>query len=163
MTAIPSGISRLHRWYRGTLYQAIILGLVSFTQAGIWDALNSTGAGGLASPYLVNASNVITYLVMIIASPLFAIASHRWNLKWVLVGGTMGYVPYFAALYCNSAFGTEWLLVVGSVTCGISVPSLYLQDESHHTDYYISGCSTVGFGGDNSCWISRVRKSWHLQ
>ena len=30
----------LHRWYRGTLYQAIALGLISFTQPGIWDALN---------------------------------------------------------------------------------------------------------------------------
>lgn len=32
---------RLHRFYRGTTFQAIILGLVSFTQPGIWDALNS--------------------------------------------------------------------------------------------------------------------------
>lgn len=31
----------LHRWYRGTLYQAVVLGLISFTQPGIWDALNS--------------------------------------------------------------------------------------------------------------------------
>lgn len=34
-------ISPLKRFYRGTIYQAIILGLVSFTQPGIWDALNS--------------------------------------------------------------------------------------------------------------------------
>lgn len=126
MTVNATGVWRLRRWYRGTLYQAIVLGLVSFTQAGIWDALNSTGAGGLASPYFVNASNVITYTVMIIASPLFAIACNRWNLKWVLVVGTLGYVPYFAALYCNSAFGTEWFLLFGSVTCGISVRFLLL-------------------------------------
>jgi hypothetical protein len=35
-------LSSLKRFYRGTIYQAIILGLVSFTQPGIWDALNST-------------------------------------------------------------------------------------------------------------------------
>ena len=34
-------LSSLKRFYRGTIYQAIILGLVSFTQPGIWDALNS--------------------------------------------------------------------------------------------------------------------------
>lgn len=34
-------ISAFQRFYRGTLYQAIVLGLVSFTQPGIWDALNS--------------------------------------------------------------------------------------------------------------------------
>ena len=66
---------RIHRFYRGTTFQAIILGLVSFTQPGIWDALNSKGisiflfsrkkdqtdgstglgAGGQAEPYVVNA------------------------------------------------------------------------------------------------------------
>ena len=34
-------LGALHRFYRGTLYQAIVLGLVSFTQPGIWDALGS--------------------------------------------------------------------------------------------------------------------------
>lgn len=32
---------RFHRLYRGTTFQVIILGLVSFTQSGIWSALNS--------------------------------------------------------------------------------------------------------------------------
>lgn len=32
---------RARRFYRGTLFQAIIVGLVSFTQPGIWNALNS--------------------------------------------------------------------------------------------------------------------------
>ena len=32
---------RFRRFYRGTTFQAIILGLVSFTQPGIWSALNS--------------------------------------------------------------------------------------------------------------------------
>ena len=35
---------RVHRFYRGTLFQAIIIGLVSFTQPGIWTALNSKGS-----------------------------------------------------------------------------------------------------------------------
>lgn len=34
-------LKRLHRFYRGTTFQAIVLGLISFTQPGIWDALNS--------------------------------------------------------------------------------------------------------------------------
>jgi hypothetical protein len=32
---------KARRFYRGTLFQAIVLGLTSFTQPGIWDALNS--------------------------------------------------------------------------------------------------------------------------
>lgn len=79
------------------------------------------GAGGLASPTFVNAANVITYVIMIITCPLWAIAGNRWDLKWVLVAGTLGYTPYFAALYCNSVNDTQWFLIVGAVTCGISV------------------------------------------
>lgn len=30
-----------YKFYRGTIFQAVILGLISFTQPGIWTALNS--------------------------------------------------------------------------------------------------------------------------
>jgi RsiW-degrading membrane proteinase PrsW (M82 family) len=58
---------------------------------------------------------------MIITCPLWAIVGNRWDLKWVLVAGTLGYTPYFAALYCNSVNDTQWFLILGAVTCGISV------------------------------------------
>lgn len=53
--------SRLQRFWRGTLLQCIITGLVSFAEPGIWNALNSLGAGGQQKPYLVNAANAITF------------------------------------------------------------------------------------------------------
>jgi len=34
-------ISRFTRWYRSPLFNVIIVGLISFTQPGIWNALNS--------------------------------------------------------------------------------------------------------------------------
>lgn len=34
-------LGAFHRFYRGTIFQAVILGLISFTQPGIWTALNS--------------------------------------------------------------------------------------------------------------------------
>jgi hypothetical protein len=40
-------ISRFTRWYRSPLFNVIIVGLISFTQPGIWNALNSK----LASSY----------------------------------------------------------------------------------------------------------------
>jgi hypothetical protein len=50
-----------------------------------------------------------------------AIAGNRWDLKWVLVAGTLGYTPYFAALYCNSVGDAQSFLIAGAVTCGVSV------------------------------------------
>lgn len=34
-------VSRLTRWYRSPLFNVIVVGLISFTQPGIWNALNS--------------------------------------------------------------------------------------------------------------------------
>ncbi len=35
-------VSKFTRWYRSPLFNVIIVGLISFTQPGIWNALNST-------------------------------------------------------------------------------------------------------------------------
>jgi hypothetical protein len=39
--AIAKPVSRFTRWYRSPLFNVIIVGLISFTQPGIWNALNS--------------------------------------------------------------------------------------------------------------------------
>ncbi len=54
-------VSRLTRWYRSPLLNVVLVGLISFTQMGIWNALNSTGAGGQQEPYLVNGANSLTF------------------------------------------------------------------------------------------------------
>lgn len=54
-------VSRLTRWYRSPLFNVILVGLISFTQPGIWNALNNTGAGGQQEPYLVNGANSLTF------------------------------------------------------------------------------------------------------
>ncbi|RSL62264.1 hypothetical protein CEP53_004823 [Fusarium sp. AF-6] len=86
------------------------------------------GAGGLATPYFVNAANVIKYVIMIIFSPIFAVLGNRFSLKWILVMGTIGYLPYFGALYCNSVYGTQWFLLFGAVTCGFSAAALWTSE-----------------------------------
>jgi MFS family permease len=57
---------------------------------------------------------------MTVMSPIFGVLGNRWSLKWLLVFGTIGYVPYSAALYCNSVYGTQWFLLFGAATCGFS-------------------------------------------
>lgn len=47
-TAKP--VSKFTRWFRSPLFNVIIVGLISFTQPGIWNALNNTGAGGQQEP-----------------------------------------------------------------------------------------------------------------
>lgn len=44
----PLPRSKFVRWYRSTLFNVIIVGLISFTQPGIWNALNSKEHGNLS-------------------------------------------------------------------------------------------------------------------
>ncbi|RSM09760.1 hypothetical protein CDV31_007500 [Fusarium ambrosium] len=126
---------KAHDIFRGTYVQAVLLGLISFTQPGIWNAMNSLGAGGQAEPYVVNAANVITFVVMFILSPLASIVGNIIGLHWVVVFGTIGYVPYSAALYVNSTNGTQWFLIFGAVTCGLSATALWTGEAAMAVGY----------------------------
>ncbi|KAL0264776.1 hypothetical protein SLS55_000728 [Diplodia seriata] len=123
--------SPLKRFWRGTLLQCIITGLVSFCNPGIWNALNSLGAGGQQKPYLVNAANAITFGIMIFGCTLAGGLSNKIGLKWTvmkLVLGTVGYPFYSASLYTNNRYGTEWFVLVGAVTCGLSASCLWASE-----------------------------------
>ncbi|KAL2840069.1 hypothetical protein BJY01DRAFT_257501 [Aspergillus pseudoustus] len=124
-----------HTFYRGTVFNAIILGLVSFTQPGIWGALSNLGAGGLAEPFFVNAANVVTFAIMVVLSPVFAVLGNRWSLKWILTIGTIGYAPYSASLYTNSVYGTQWFMIFGAATCGISAAALWVSEAAIGVGY----------------------------
>ncbi|KAK3902932.1 major facilitator superfamily domain-containing protein [Staphylotrichum tortipilum] len=121
-------VSRFTRWYRSPLFNVIIVGLISFTQPGIWNALNSTGAGGAQEPYLVNGANSLTFGIMVFGCTLFGILANRIGIKKVLIIGTLGYAPYSASLYVNNRYGTEWFVLFGGVTCGIAASALWASE-----------------------------------
>lgn len=57
-------------WYRTTLFNAFIIGGVGFLAPGLWNAMNSLGAGGAESPFLINAANALVFgLSMYLAKP----------------------------------------------------------------------------------------------
>ncbi|KAH6634757.1 major facilitator superfamily domain-containing protein [Chaetomium sp. MPI-SDFR-AT-0129] len=121
-------LSRFTRWYRSPLFNVILVGLISFTQPGIWNALNSTGAGGQQEPYLVNGSNALTYGLMVFGCTIFGVLSNRIGVKKVLIIGTLGYAPYSASLYVNNRYGTEWFVLFGGATCGIAASALWASE-----------------------------------
>lgn len=60
-------VSRIVKWYRGSWYNATILGMCSFAAPGLWGAMNSLGAGGAASPEVVNTANALIFCLMIVS------------------------------------------------------------------------------------------------
>jgi len=59
--------------------------------------------------------------IMVVCAPIAGIVGNIVGMRRVLVFGTLGYAPYSLALYYNTVYGTQWLLLSGAVTCGFSV------------------------------------------
>ncbi|KAL3441965.1 major facilitator superfamily domain-containing protein [Aspergillus insuetus] len=125
---ILAWMSVLARTYRGTWFNVVIVGLISFTQAGIWNALYNVGAGGQQEPYVVNGANALTFGLMVFGCTIFSGLINKLGVKTILVIGTLGYAPYSAALYCNSKYGTQWFIFLGAATCGISASALFASE-----------------------------------
>nr|UJH94492.1 MFS.6 [Starmerella bombicola] len=123
------------KWYRSTIYSATILGLCNFVAPGLWGAMNSLGAGGLEKPYLVNASNALTFGLMFLTCLFGSAAVGYFGIRTVLSVGTAGYAPYAAALYCNSRFGTEWFVILGSALCGLTAGVFWMSEAAIAISY----------------------------
>lgn len=42
-----------YSWHRGVFFNASVVGITAFAAPGLWNAMNSVGAGGQQTPYLV--------------------------------------------------------------------------------------------------------------
>ncbi|KAI1660677.1 MFS general substrate transporter [Daldinia decipiens] len=109
-----------YSWYHGVFFNATVVGISAFVTAGLWNAMNSVGAGGQQTPYLVMAGNAILFAVMTLTCLTGSMMANRFGLRNSLVVGTVGYVIYSAALYTNNRYGTEWFIYIGSAVCGLS-------------------------------------------
>ncbi|OTB00538.1 hypothetical protein M426DRAFT_75715 [Hypoxylon sp. CI-4A] len=109
-----------YSWYRGVFFNATIVGISAFAAPGLWNAMNSVGAGGQQTPYLVMAGNAILFAIMTFTCLTGSMMANRFGLRNSLVIGTVGYVVYSAALYTNNRYGTEWFIYFGSAACGVS-------------------------------------------
>ncbi|VUC28103.1 unnamed protein product [Clonostachys rosea] len=107
-------------WYRRVFFQATIVGFCAFLAPGLYNAMQSTGAGGAQTPYLVMGANAVLGVMMVITCSLGSVVANRIGLKNALIFGTTGYCIYAAALYTNNRYGTEWFVYFGAAACGIT-------------------------------------------
>ncbi|KAI4757956.1 MFS general substrate transporter [Aureobasidium sp. EXF-3400] len=104
---------------------------------GLWNAMNSLGAGGeldfglydfllliealgAQKPFLINAANALVFGLMGFFCLFGGPIANRIGLKWTLVLGAVGYPVYSAGLYTNNRYGNVWFVLVGAVACGVS-------------------------------------------
>ncbi|KAL1622722.1 hypothetical protein SLS54_004741 [Diplodia seriata] len=123
------------KWYRSTIYNAVILGVCNLLAPGIWGAMNSLGAGGAQKPYLVNTANALTFCLMVVTCIFSSVVVRRIGIKWTLIAGTLGYAPYAAGLYTNNRFGTEWFVLFGAALCGLSAGIFWMSEAAIALSY----------------------------
>ncbi|KAJ0122331.1 hypothetical protein J7T55_002844 [Diaporthe amygdali] len=124
-----------YNWRRGVFFNATIVGLAAFAAPGLWNAMQSVGAGGQQTPYLVMAGNAILFATMTFACLTGSIVANRFGLKAALIFGTTGYVLYSAALYANNRYGTVWFIYLGSAACGLSAGIFWSAEGSIMLSY----------------------------
>ncbi|OTB00007.1 hypothetical protein M426DRAFT_324666 [Hypoxylon sp. CI-4A] len=108
------------QFFRGTLFQILVVGICAFSAPGIWSAMNGLGVGGSQSPDLINAANALLYAFMTVTCFASPWLTNAIGFRWTLSLGTLGYPLYAAGLYVNNRFGSTWFVYVGAVACGIS-------------------------------------------
>ena len=69
------------------MFNITIVGLCSFSCPGIWSAINSLGAGGAASPNLINTANAITFCLMVLSCYLSSALMYYVGVRGALVFG----------------------------------------------------------------------------
>ncbi|KDN60829.1 putative major facilitator superfamily transporter [Colletotrichum sublineola] len=121
-------MSETVRWNRSTFYNMTILGLCNLAAPGIWGAMNSLGAGGAASPKVVNAANALTFCLMVVSCYFSSVIVHYIGIKGALIFGTIGYAPFAAGLYTNNRYGIDWLMLLGAALCGISAGVFWMAE-----------------------------------
>ncbi|KAI1843256.1 hypothetical protein JX265_012171 [Neoarthrinium moseri] len=109
-----------YSWFHGVFFNATVVGIAAFAAPGLWNAMNSVGAGGQQTPYLVMAGNAILFAIMTFTCLTGSLMVNRFGYRTALVFGTVGYVIYSAALYTNNRYGTVWFIYFGSAACGVS-------------------------------------------
>ncbi|KAF5373823.1 hypothetical protein D9758_000819 [Tetrapyrgos nigripes] len=112
-------------WFRSTICQVIVVGGVFFCAPGMYNALTSLGAGGLASPWWANATSAAGYVFMGLYCLIGGIIVSKIGVRWALLISSTGDIIYSGSLYLNSKNGTEWFLMFGSIISGCTDGLMY--------------------------------------
>lgn len=104
VSASPSIDASNRKWYRGTLFNAFVIGGVGFLAPGLWNAMNDLGAGGALDPYLVNAANALVFGIMGFFCLFGGPIANRIGFANTLFLGAVGYPIYSAGLYTNVSY-----------------------------------------------------------
>ncbi|KAJ7096465.1 hypothetical protein C8R43DRAFT_1141639 [Mycena crocata] len=130
----PATRYKVH-WYRSTVFQILVVGGVFFCAPGMYNALSSLGAGGLATPWYANATAAAGYVFMAFMCITGGIIVSKIGVNASLLIASTGDIIYAGSLYLNSKNGTQWFLMFGSIISGMTDGLMYAVEGPIITSY----------------------------
>lgn len=97
---------------------------------GLWNAMNSLGAGGAQEPYLVNAANALVFGLMGFLCLFGGPIANRIGLNWTLLLGSIGYPVYSAGENVRNVITSTHMLIgiqACTATTGTALSGSYLS------------------------------------
>ncbi|KAK7038030.1 MFS general substrate transporter [Favolaschia claudopus] len=122
-------------WFRSTIFQIVVVGGVFFCAPGMYNALSSLGAGGLATPWYANATTAAGFAFMAFLCLTGGIIVSKIGVNASLFIASTGDIIYAGSLYLNSKNGTQWFLMFGSIISGMTDGLMYAVEGPIITSY----------------------------
>ncbi|KAF9454582.1 hypothetical protein P691DRAFT_806747 [Macrolepiota fuliginosa MF-IS2] len=127
-------LQKVH-WFRGTIFQVLVVGGVFFCAPGMYNALSSLGAGGLATPWYANATAAAGYVFMAVLCIIGGVIVSKIGVRLALLIASTGDIIYAGSLYLNSKNGTQWFLLFASIISGMTDGLMYAVEGPIITAY----------------------------
>ncbi|KAK8853498.1 hypothetical protein IAR55_004205 [Kwoniella newhampshirensis] len=127
--------SKFTKFFRGTLFQMILFGALSFVGPAMSDGISNLGGGGLSSPYLANLASSLNYamscLMTLFGGPLI----NKFGIKWSCIIAAIAFPLSGSGYYVSARHHIDWYLLFSRVIGGITSGFLYVAETTAMLSY----------------------------
>ncbi|WRT64090.1 uncharacterized protein IL334_001019 [Kwoniella shivajii] len=127
--------SKLTRFFRGTLFQMIMFGALSFVGPAMSDAISNLGGGGLSTPYLANLAQSLQYAMSCVMTLFGGPLINKVGIKYSCLIAALTFPLGGSGYYVNAKFKVDWYLLFSRVLGGFTAGFLYVGETTAMLSY----------------------------
>jgi MFS family permease len=100
--------------------KALTFSRLSLVGPAMSDAISNLGGGGLATPWLANLANSLSYAMSFVSTILGGPLINKIGIKWSCMIAALTMPLYGSAYYVSARSSNEWYLLLANVIGGKS-------------------------------------------
>jgi hypothetical protein len=114
--------------YRHPRVQVVVLGLVVFMTAGIYQVITALGGAGQQSPHLADSASITLFSIFMAFTLMAPAVLNYFGIRLTLAFGSLGYAAYSASLWCYNHTHNQPFVIFGGAWCGLSAAFLWVAE-----------------------------------